>query len=286
MRAAADGHTLSWRGDPTFPRCQRRRRARRNWTNSRTFVWRNGETTAEEKNREEKNRADSQATAQLIGSTPPHCLCAISDIPRSVERADRIAEHDPGQEAASSDPSRRRRMGRRCLDDRQLDNHPTYRRRWVPKWTARAISKHPRTNSRCKNREELSESCARRGGEQTPRTREADCGPPTAFYFLINAIFFSLIRPLGTWLSKLPIFRWIGILIRSLGPYPTLALFAVPLISEPVKPVGLYLIASGNVIDGTVLIGAGEIAKITIVERIFHAGRDKLMTIPAFAWSY
>jgi hypothetical protein len=75
--------------------------------------------------------------------------------------------------------------------------------------------------------------------------------------------------------------------IRSLGPYPTLALFAVPLIVlEPVKPVGLYLIASGNVIDGTVLIGVGEIAKITIVERIFHAGRDKLMTIPAFAWSY
>src|SRR4051812_38767537 len=57
------------------------------------------------------------------------------------------------------------------------------------------------------------------------------------------------------------------------------SLFAVPLIVlEPVKPVGLYLIASGNVIDGTVLIGVGEIAKITIVERIFHAGRDKLMT--------
>ena len=108
-----------------------------------------------------------------------------------------------------------------------------------------------------------------------------------ALYFLIDAIFFSLIRPLGTWLSKLPIFRRIGSWIRSLGPYPTLALFAVPLIVlEPVKPVGLYLIASGNVIDGTVLIGVGEIAKITIVERIFHAGRDKLMTIPAFAWSY
>src|SRR3954466_8369795 len=108
-----------------------------------------------------------------------------------------------------------------------------------------------------------------------------------AFYFLIDAIFFSLIRPLGTWLSKLPIFRRIGSWIRSLGPYPTLALFAVPLIVlEPVKPVGLYLIASGNVIDGTVLIALGEIAKITIVERIFHAGRDKLMTIPAFAWCY
>ncbi len=42
-------------------------------------------------------------------------------------------------------------------------------------------------------------------------------------------------------------------------------------------PIGLYLVASGNVIDGTVLIGVGEIVKITIVERIFHAGRDKLM---------
>jgi hypothetical protein len=71
-----------------------------------------------------------------------------------------------------------------------------------------------------------------------------------ALYFLIDAIFFSLIRPLGIWLSKLPIFRWIGRWIRSLGPYPTLALFAVPLIAlEPVKPIGLYLIASGNVID-------------------------------------
>ena len=107
-----------------------------------------------------------------------------------------------------------------------------------------------------------------------------------ALYFLIDAIFFSLIKPLGTWLSKLPIFQWIGTWIRSLGPYPTLALFAVLIVLEPVKPVGLYLIASGNVINGTVLIGAGEIAKITIVERIFHAGRDKLMTIPAFAWSY
>jgi hypothetical protein len=58
------------------------------------------------------------------------------------------------------------------------------------------------------------------------------------------------------------------------------------IVLEPIKPVGLSLVASGNVIDGTVLIGVGEIAKITIVERIFHAGRDKLMTIPAFAWAY
>jgi hypothetical protein len=108
-----------------------------------------------------------------------------------------------------------------------------------------------------------------------------------AIYFLIDAIFFSIIKPLGTWLSKLPLFGRIDALIRSLGPYPTFALFAVPLVVlEPIKPVGLYLIASGKVVDGVVLIAVGEIAKITIVERIFHAGRDKLMTIPAFLWCY
>jgi hypothetical protein len=30
----------------------------------------------------------------------------------------------------------------------------------------------------------------------------------------------------------------------------------------------------------------GEILKITVVERIFHIGRDKLMKIKAFAWVY
>ena len=48
----------------------------------------------------------------------------------------------------------------------------------------------------------------------------------------------------GKWLSKIPIFARIDDLIRSLGPYTTFALFAVPLVVlEPIKPVGLYLIA-------------------------------------------
>ena len=125
-----------------------------------------------------------------------------------------------------------------------------------------------------------------------PRVRIARALKPVigvfaVLYFLIDAIFFSLIKPLGKWLSKLPIFARIDGLIRSLGPYPTFALFAVPLVVlEPIKPVGLYLIAEGKVVDGAVLIAVGEILKITIVERIFHAGRDKLMMIPAFAWSY
>jgi hypothetical protein len=40
------------------------------------------------------------------------------------------------------------------------------------------------------------------------------------------------------------------------------------------------------VIDGTFVIGVGEVLKITIVERLFQVGRDKLMMVPAFARCY
>jgi hypothetical protein len=108
-----------------------------------------------------------------------------------------------------------------------------------------------------------------------------------ALYFLIDALFFSLIKPLGIWLAKLPIFDRIGSWVRSLSPYATLVLFIIPFVLlEPIKPVGAYLIASGHVIDGVLLISIGEILKITIVERLFQVGRDKLMSIPAFARAY
>ena len=106
-------------------------------------------------------------------------------------------------------------------------------------------------------------------------------------YFVIDALFFALIKPLAAWLSRLRIFTRVGSWVRSLGPYATLALFVIPfVVLEPIKPVGLYLIATGRVKDGTLVIGVGEVLKITLVERIFQVGRAKLMTIPAFARSY
>jgi hypothetical protein len=111
--------------------------------------------------------------------------------------------------------------------------------------------------------------------------------PLAVLYFLIDALFFALIKPFASWLSKLRIFARVGILIRSLGPYSTLALFVFPFVAlEPIKPIGLYLIASGRIFYGTLVIGVGEVLKVTIVERLFQVGRDKLMTIPAFARCY
>jgi hypothetical protein len=109
----------------------------------------------------------------------------------------------------------------------------------------------------------------------------------TIIYFLIDAIFFSLVAPIAAWISRLPILARIRAWIGSLRPYPALALFVVPLvILEPVKPVGTYLIATGRFVHGTSLIVAGEILKLVIVERLFQINRDKLLSIPAFAWIY
>jgi hypothetical protein len=106
-------------------------------------------------------------------------------------------------------------------------------------------------------------------------------------YFLIDALFLWFLRPIADWLGRLRILEGIRAWIQSLGPYPTLALFLVPLIIlEPVKPVAFYLLASGHFLASTLLLVIGELLKITLVERLFRLGKDKLMSIAAFAWAY
>jgi hypothetical protein len=108
-----------------------------------------------------------------------------------------------------------------------------------------------------------------------------------AVYFLVDAIFLTLARPVGAWLAGRPILRSLRTWIASLRPYPTLALFAVPLIVlEPVKPVAAYLAGTGHVRPGLVVLVVGELLKLVLVERLFALSRDKLMSIPAFAWAY
>src|SRR5215470_959160 len=106
-------------------------------------------------------------------------------------------------------------------------------------------------------------------------------------YFLIDALFLPPLRLLGRWLGGFKLFMRLGEWVRTLGPYQTLALFLVPLIIlEPVKPVAAYLAARGHFMRSMAVLVVGEILKVTIVERLFHVGRPKLMMIPTFARIY
>ena len=108
-----------------------------------------------------------------------------------------------------------------------------------------------------------------------------------AIYFLADAMFATIAHPLARWIGELQVFSRLRTWIRSLRPYPSLALFAVPLIIlEPVKPGAAYLAATGQVKLGLTVLVVGEILKLVLVERLFSLNRDKLMSIPAFAWAY
>ncbi len=106
-------------------------------------------------------------------------------------------------------------------------------------------------------------------------------------YFIVDAVFLKIATPLARWMARKRVFvrlrKWIG----SLRPYPSLALFAVPVIVlEPVKPIAAYLIGSGHIAAGVTVLTIGEILKLVIVERLFKLCRRKLLKIPLFAWAY
>jgi hypothetical protein len=108
-----------------------------------------------------------------------------------------------------------------------------------------------------------------------------------ALYFLVDAAFMAIAKPISDWLAGHVVLRRLRAWIRSLRPYPALALFSVPVIMlEPVKPVAAYLAATGQMVSSVMTLIVGELLKLVLVERLFSLTRDKLMKIPAFAWAY
>lgn len=106
-------------------------------------------------------------------------------------------------------------------------------------------------------------------------------------YFIIDGVFSYVTQPIVTWLSKKKLLVRVRLWVTSLGPYQSLALFAIPVILlEPAKPLSAYLIATGHFFAGAVIFIAAEVLKLTIVDRLFQLNKKKLLSIPAFAWGY
>jgi hypothetical protein len=118
-----------------------------------------------------------------------------------------------------------------------------------------------------------------------PRVLEPVAYVLAAAYFLVDAVFVTVAKPISNWIANHFVLRKLRAWIRSLRPYPSLALFFV-LILEPVKPVAAYLAATGQMFGSVVTLIVGELLKLVLVERLFSLTRDKLMRIPAFAWAY
>jgi hypothetical protein len=108
-----------------------------------------------------------------------------------------------------------------------------------------------------------------------------------AIYFVVDAAFWTIARPVARLLGDHWVFERVRTWIMSLRPYPALALFIVPVIVlEPAKPFAAYLTATGHFGSGLMVLGIAEVLKLVLIERLFKLSRDKLMSIPAFAWGY
>jgi hypothetical protein len=108
-----------------------------------------------------------------------------------------------------------------------------------------------------------------------------------AIYFLVDAVFMTIARPVAEWTAEHWAFCSLRAWIAALPPYATLALCAVPLIVlEPVKPVAAYLAGTGRIALGLGVLVVGELLKLVLIERLFGLSRDKLMSIAAFAFIY
>ena len=106
-------------------------------------------------------------------------------------------------------------------------------------------------------------------------------------YLLVDLIFIGVAKPISNWVGGHLIPRGLRTWIRSLPPYPSLALFSVPVILlEPIKPFAAYLAATGQFMTAALTLVSGELVKLVLVERLFSLTRDKLLKIPAFAWAY
>jgi hypothetical protein len=105
------------------------------------------------------------------------------------------------------------------------------------------------------------------------------------FALILDGIFRPLYRPIIGAISRLTFIKRLENRISGLPRLAILLSLAVPFaIAEPMKVIGLILIAQGRVKTGLILTVFAHLATFLIVERIYHAGREKLLTYAWFAW--
>ncbi|WP_439500150.1 hypothetical protein [Bosea sp. (in: a-proteobacteria)] len=106
-----------------------------------------------------------------------------------------------------------------------------------------------------------------------------------ALLILLDEAARPIYRPAARWLAERKLVERAEAAIAQLPRYAILALLAVPFaIAEPLKLVGLILIGRGQAVLGLVILAFAYLASFLIVERIYHAGRARLLTIGWFAW--
>ena len=72
--------------------------------------------------------------------------------------------------------------------------------------------------------------------------------------------------------------------LRTLGPYQSLLVLAVPLaVVEPMKMLAVFIIGEGRFITGVIVMICAYAGSLLVTERLFAIVKPKLLKLPWFA---
>lgn len=108
-----------------------------------------------------------------------------------------------------------------------------------------------------------------------------------ALGILVRDLVAALGGPLWRALARLRPLVWLSRWVSTLPRWGVLLVLALPFsISEPLKLIGVYVMATGQVKLGVGLQILGHAISILLVERIVTAGLPQLLTWRWFAWGW
>jgi hypothetical protein len=107
-----------------------------------------------------------------------------------------------------------------------------------------------------------------------------------ALAVFVDEILRPIYRPVVRAILEHPFFAFLERQVAALPRWAILIVFAVPfLVAEPLKLVAVILFAKGRAVLGVITFVIAQLLTFILVERIFHAGRAKLLTYWWFAWA-
>ncbi|WP_428032109.1 hypothetical protein [Ancylobacter sp.] len=102
---------------------------------------------------------------------------------------------------------------------------------------------------------------------------------------LLDELVRPLYRPLIARIAALRIMHAFERWIAARSVWTILVLLFIPYVTiEPLKIVALVWVADGWPRRGTLLLVVAYLVSFVVIERIYSAGRPKLMTLPWMAW--
>jgi hypothetical protein len=105
-----------------------------------------------------------------------------------------------------------------------------------------------------------------------------------ALLVIIDELARPLYGPLVRWFASLRVVAIGEATVARLPRFVILILLVVPLaIAEPLKVYGLIVMGEGKLIRGVLILAFAYLASFLLIERIYEAGKPKLMTIGWFA---